>query len=395
MNHPRFGARDRLTRAASQLQSLASGLSASGSRLEDAWWEARLIEHIDKLLDKGGEEEIIAALQRLVDGGDNIAHDELAALVESRAESGAIQLAGSRADLLLFAAPVLAWSRYSIPSGRLPESTRNSLQTALAETLLARDARVVLADYFFSPDQLTRSFCETRRLTRSLGAALESGRLYQTDAASLPETNRFLSDVRYLVGVLALPENDAPQPIFRWNEFDNARDDVLSQWEKTAQPLLEPRMVGCSFIVLPPNAYHSACRDADRAARPYSIMATVDYLHTSLNLPADQLQVTLAPCYDKRLEEYRVSFSTTGSEEVYYGLVWPFLGADDDNIDTLHEIETELRHLGVTDIESMNSRFPLEFCEDCGAPLFPNRENEMVHAEMPDEANEGEAATLH
>jgi hypothetical protein len=27
----------------------------------------------------------------------------------------------------------------------------------------------------------------------------------------------------------------------------------------------------------------------------------------------------------------------------------------------------------------------MEFCDDCGAPLFPDREGELVHAEMPED----------
>jgi hypothetical protein len=27
----------------------------------------------------------------------------------------------------------------------------------------------------------------------------------------------------------------------------------------------------------------------------------------------------------------------------------------------------------------------MEFCDDCGAPLFPDREAELVHAEMPEQ----------
>ena len=30
--------------------------------------------------------------------------------------------------------------------------------------------------------------------------------------------------------------------------------------------------------------------------------------------------------------------------------------------------------------------FDPELCDDCGAPLFPDRSGEAVHAEMPDDA---------
>jgi hypothetical protein len=35
---------------------------------------------------------------------------------------------------------------------------------------------------------------------------------------------------------------------------------------------------GCSIEMLPPNAFHSACRDADRASRAFSLRASVSFL---------------------------------------------------------------------------------------------------------------------
>ena len=28
---------------------------------------------------------------------------------------------------------------------------------------------------------------------------------------------------------------------------------------------------------------------------------------------------------------------------------------------------------------------PMEYCDDCGAPLFPNAEGENMHTEMPED----------
>jgi hypothetical protein len=43
----------------------------------------------------------------------------------------------------------------------------------------------------------------------------------------------------------------------------------------------------------------------------------------------------------------------------------------------------------------LDQRFPLEFCDDCGAPLYPNPEGEPVHAEMPEEQTEATPRHLH
>jgi hypothetical protein len=40
MKRTRFGSRDRLSRDAAELQRLATGLSESGGKLEDSYWEA-------------------------------------------------------------------------------------------------------------------------------------------------------------------------------------------------------------------------------------------------------------------------------------------------------------------------------------------------------------------
>jgi uncharacterized protein YuzB (UPF0349 family) len=40
-------------------------------------------------------------------------------------------------------------------------------------------------------------------------------------------------------------------------------------------------------------------------------------------------------------------------------------------------------------------RFPLEYCDDCGAPLYPNPDGEPVHAELPEEQAEAAPRHLH
>ena len=41
-----------------------------------------------------------------------------------------------------------------------------------------------------------------------------------------------------------------------------------------------------------------------------------------------------------------------------------------------------------------NQQFPFEFCDDCGAPLYPNADGDTVHAEMP-EAPASASQSLH
>ncbi len=381
MKRTRFGSRDRLSRDAAELQRLSTGLSESGGKLEDAYWEARLAETVDGLLKNGAEDDINTALDRLFEANPR-AHDELADMVESRAETVRLEAGGKEFDILLFAAPVLAWSRYSIPACTLPASTLQTLAVQLGAHVFGADTRVALADFLFSPDQLPRSFCDTWQLTRDLGKASLAGDHLTVDTDGLPETNRFLSDVRYLVGALAVPRGAA---LFRWNEKDGGKEGALREWIKQGSPGLEPLLTGCAWQPLLPDAYHAACRNADRASRPYSLKASVAFLQTMLGLMPADIRAVVGPCYDRRMEEYRVGLGPKNSDDTYHGIVWPLLGAEDESTDAASEIETVLREAGVKDVIFLDHHFPMEFCDDCGAPMFPNADAELVHAEMPEQ----------
>lgn len=391
MKRTRFASRDRISRDAAELQRLATGLSESGGKLEDAFWEAQLTELVDKLLQHGAEDDINTGLDRLFETNPR-AHDELADMIESRAETSILAVNGQEFDILLFAAPVLAWSRFSIPSGTLPTSTLEALAVQLGAHTFGKDAKLALADILFSPDQLPRSFCDTWQLLRELGTAALAGKNLAIETQGLPETNRFLSDVRYLVGAIALPKGSAP---FRWNEADGSKESTLKEWIRQGSPSLEPVLTGCAWQPLLPDAYHSACRAADRDSRPYSLKASVAFLQTMLGLMPADLKAIVGPFYDRRMEEYRVGLGPKDNDVTYHGIVWPLLGAEDEATDAAGEIEALLRELGVKDVVFLDHRFPMEFCDDCGAPMYPNAEGELVHAEMPEPASQGSSLALH
>lgn len=381
MKRTRFGTRDRLSRDAAELQRLATGLSESGGKLEDGYWEAQLAESLDSLLKNGAEDDINAALDHLFEANPR-GHDELADMVESRAESNRLEVQGQAFDIQLFAAPVLAWSRFSIPACPLPKATLEALAVHLGAHAFGSETRVAIADFLFSPDQLPRSFCDTWQLTHQLGDAALAGSHLVIDPGSVAETNRFLSDVRYIVGAIAVPQGKA---LFRWNEKDGNKEQALKAWVKQGGPNLEPLFTGCTWQALLPDAYHAACRNADRLSRPYSLKAAVAFLQATLGLMPTDIRAVVGPCYDRRMEEYRVGLGPTTGDEVYHGIVWPLLGAEDEATDAAGEIEALLREVGVKSVVFLDHHFPMEFCDDCGAPMFPNHEAELVHAEMPDQ----------
>ena len=390
MKRPRFSARERVSREAVELGKLATGMAESGSKLEDAFWERKLASTIDRLLETQSEDDLTQALDRLFEDSPR-PHDELADMIEARAESSEMTVDGKTWSILLVAAPMLATSRYSIPAGPIGASTLTALSAQLQAHQLGKDARFALADYLFSPDQMPRSFCDTWNLTRQIGGAAIQGVPVHVNPESLPETNRFLSDVRYLVGAIAVPAGSA---IFRWNEPDASRETSLAAWVKQGTPNLEPLLTGATFQVLSLDAYHSACRNADSEARPYSIKASTEFLTAVTGLLPAQLRAVIAPFHDKQLEEYRIGFGPADNDATYHGVVWPILGAEDEQADVAIQIEEVIRACGISDIITLDHRFPMEFCDECGTPLYPNADGEVVHAELPEHAADA-AQTLH
>lgn len=390
MRKPRSSARSHLPREAAQLVWLSTGLSRSGGKLEDAYWEPRLASAVDELLRDDNEADLTAALDQLFEA-DGPAHDELADMVESRAESTRLNHDGKAWDVLLVACPVLAWSRFSIPAAPLSAETLGALKAQLAGHVLAKNAKVALANFLFSPDQLPRSFCETFQITCELGVRALTGRDFKLNAKDLPETNRFLSDTRYLLAAVAVPQGEA---LFRWNEPDGDKDKALAQWIAQAGPTVETLLPGCAFQPQLPDAYHAACRQTDQASRPYSLRAAIAFLQTTVNLEPAAMKAVIGPFHDQRLEEYRIGIGPRDSDDIYYGVVWPLLGTEDDNAEVVPEIEAILAEAGFQDVTIHDHRFPLEFCDDCGSPLYPNKEGELVHAEMPEQPAHGAAGGM-
>lgn len=390
MKRTRFSRRAKQSPAAEELVRLAGSLALSSSRVEDAFWQARLAAAIDRLLADGDDTTLNGTLDHLYGAGGR-AYDELADMVESCCETKRLET-GTAQDIVLFAAPVLAWSRFVIPAGPIAPDLLATLRVQLQAHVFAADARIGLADYLWSPDHLPQSYSETAQLTDRLAKAALHGKDLKLDPAGMPETVNFLSDTRYLIGAVAAPRG---APLFRWQEKDGSRAEALKQWREQGGEAMRPLLPACATEVLLPQPYHAAAREADRASRPYSLRAAVAFLQTTLNIAATDLRAVLAPYYDRQLEEFRVGFTLHDSTDVVHGVVWPLLEAEDESADTPAQIETVLREAGLREVVVLDHRFPMEYCDDCGAPLYPNPDGEPSHAELPEEQAEAAPRHLH
>ncbi|HXZ50038.1 MAG TPA: DUF2863 family protein [Usitatibacter sp.] len=378
----------RLTRDAERLIALANGLNASGSLTEDRFWETQMSSLVAKLLDNGNDAPIDSALDHLYQTNLG-AYDTLIELVENESES-VVAMQGDRAwQGLLVAAPIVAWSKYSIASGGIPREAAQTLRVQLQAHVLAQEARATLVPYLYSIDQLPRHFSELRRLTAKLAEAAIAGEAPKLELARLPETAHLLADTRFVIACAVVPRGQA---LFRWQEDASGhagRAGSLEQWIAQARPTIAKLLPGCVFECLLPDAYYVNCRESDRRVRPFGIRAAVAFLENALKVRPADLQAVVGGFGEERVDEYRIAFSPQGDTEVAHGVVWPLYGREDETArpGPMDEVVAQLTECGVTEVKKLSGTFTPEYCEDCGAPLFANAEGEIVHAELPEEAD--------
>ncbi|WP_051710795.1 DUF2863 family protein [Andreprevotia chitinilytica] len=383
--------RGRSTADETELLRLAEGLSDSSGRIEDAFWESRLTQRITRLISEREEDTLNSALDA-ANQADGRAYEALADMIESICEATRIEVNGAQWDAVLITAPALAWSRWQIGGGSISPDTLQNLKVQLGAHVLAKGTKLALADFLFSPDQLPHGFVPTAELTQALAQAARDGKNLKLDARELPETKTFLADTRYLLGVVLAPAGAA---LFRWQEDDGDREEILAQWQKQGAGIMQKLLAGSTFSLSMPGSYHNAWREADRLSRGYSLQATVAYLLMTLNIEPRQLQAVIGPFHSQQLEEYRVGFTRRGDDKVLHGVVWPLLDGEDEHTDCISEIEAILKEIGITAIHVHEHDFPLDYCDDCGTPLYPNLEGELLHAEMAEEEPGAQPTMLH
>lgn len=296
---------------------------------------------------------------------------------------------------LLVSGPIVAWTRFSIPTRGIEADVAAELSRLWQEIVLAPGVRFQMAPWLYSLDQLPHEFPVLRKMARRMAQATANGTVLRLDERVMAETAEMLADTRFLLGCVVVPDVDTP--IFRWQLTGAAfrsRADCLDAWAERSRKLLEPMLPGCGFESLLPDAYHANLRESDRQVRVWGIKAAVHYLVHTLNIEASLIKAAVAGFGYSRVDEYRIGLSLGDSDDVVQGIVWPLLGpeTDTDEPSPIEQIRQTLQEVGVTDIRVWNNLLEPEFCEDCGAPFYPNRTEELVHVQMPEGV---EPASMH
>lgn len=366
------------------------------------FWEARLARVLDRVLESGQSGALIGALEQL-NQRDGNAYGALVEAIEHAAETAHIKAASLQAHEgggvpaegvhgLLVSAPIVAWTRFSIPARTVPAEVAAKLGRLWQKLVLAPGVRFQMLPWLFSLDQLPHEFPELRKLTRKLAVGTANGTPARLDGRTLPESAELLADTRFLLGSVVVPH--LASPLFRWQlssaEY-RSREQCRDAWVAESRQLLEPLFPGCGFECLLPDAYHVNLRESDRLVRIWGIKAAVYYLVHTLDIEVSNIKAAIAGFGYTRVDEYRIGLSLGDGSEVVQGIVWPLLGPETESDDPspVEQIRRTLQEVGVNEIRLWANLMEPEFCEDCGAPFYPNRSEELVHLQVPEEAEPG------
>ena len=385
-----------------QIANLAIAISQAGSRIEDVAWQQKLDTIVSKNI-AHQKQSVLDTASDHVFAHHPDAYEVLIETMESIATTSTITVKGKNFDVLFIAAPILAWSRFDVPSTTISDAMVTAFSKNFADTLLTKQAQVRFLPHLFSIDQLPRNHCDVSAIMHLI--AMQILENIPTHALEdLPKTIPFLADARYLLGVVLVPENTS---VFQWQSTPSpynilkAKEEALTRWQEKIHADVSHLLPGCGFNILLPDSYYFACRESDIQVRPISIRSAAFYLTQSLNIESSDLGVVIGRFGPEdqlgQVDELRIGFYLKSTKDIIYGVVWPLYQQEDEinaligeiNLpteDQKGEIETILNDSGISQVLIMEDIYGLEFCDDCQAPLYVDLEGELVHPEMPDDA---------
>ncbi len=351
----------------------------TASSAEAAFFDQQLKNKIDAYLLGKTDSTLLKLLDALWEH-DPRAYERCANLIEDRIQSRSVQ---GEPNTLFIALPLMAWSRSQLPLGKTDLKVLEELKKVLSENCLAPGVTLQLGHTLYGPDSLPQGFVATQKLaTKYFDAAKQKLDLPFTRVGMTHVDPFYLADTRFWLGTLQAPVG---APLFKWQlDAELSEADFLS-WNEAALKVLENMFMGCGVVMLPPADFFTAFRRAEADIRAFSLQAAALMVMSSLELEPDDLRIVIGACYDRGFEEYRISIMTRQSDVVLQGVSWPLLEHEEDETVLLQDIYSLLTAMNILRVKTLDDRLPMDYCDDCDAPLFPDMRADLVHTGPPDE----------
>lgn len=397
----------RLSSDMKSLINLADAIAQASNRSEDNFWQKQLDRLVEFHLQHSHQATLDKAIQALLENNSG-AYEVLVETLESLSATQNFVDHGQGFQCSFLIAPILAYTRFDIPYGKINLKLQQQLASYLQVSILSKQARLILFPNLYAIEQLPRHFVECYQKLAEIRLNFFGGSLHLPELSQA--TTPYLADTRYLMAAILAPANEA---VFSWQDcaapyaVNTLRQQALQQWRDLAQPVMQQLLPGCGVELLMPESFYTACREADAQIRPVAVNAALFNLCESLNKRPDDFEIVIAPISNPDepglFEEFRISFCLKNSEGVVYGVVWPLYRPDEHYLTLSLNPDEEwqgalidvLRNCGLSSIHVLSQALFAEHCDDCGSPLFADKEGELVHAEMPEEELELSPAHFH
>ena len=228
-------------------------LAASGSKLEDNFWEKKLFERLNRLLVNQNQVVLDLAMDQTFKS-QTAAFEILADAIETTSESMVYEFEGKIYDVLLLAIPIIAQTRYAIPSGPIRTALIAETVEYLKEFVLAKDIHLSIVPWLYSIDQIPQSHSRTRQLLDKMAksAVEQADVVYQLK--EMPETIQVLADPRFILCAVAVEQGC---PMFTWQAEEHQRIErsiSLKHWQDAMRSVMSELLPGCEYELLLPDA---------------------------------------------------------------------------------------------------------------------------------------------
>lgn len=375
---------DKETSSRDLLLALAFRANASSSDVEDAFFDEKIRALCNRALDASDESDIEATLA-LLKNEEGTTYEDFLSLAEGCAES----YTDTEGIHLLVLVPILAWSRYEIADGKLPDTVALKIASLYRLYFAGTESRVTVGNTLLCPEHLPERLVDVRKLLKTLCTAKGENALVDTSYLLTEKPVPDFSDTRYIALSISAPDINTLFPDRLPGPIEYARN--FMEFSLRAKQALRSFTTGSVIDVQFPEAFFAAWRQATLAMRVFALKALVQYVCVEPITPENLMATTAIFTLDEeklngQQPEIRIGISLKANPgTIVAGVVWP---CEEPELEAAQDYAGQILYSqGIQSIVAHEMRFPLEWCEQCGAPLYATPEGFVTHIENPDEKN--------